>query len=196
MSKYPSRRGFKTGGLMDYQLSTLGDSIFLSIPKYKFMGMVTHSPNKRYYASGINNLLALVDTDNDHLMFIYDIFKRVDTSNIVVSNHPLIVIRDIVSIRPNRQNDIYLLNHRSDILLKVSIDANVYKLVVSDNGKFVAAQTSDNKIRLFSVDDMREIAIWKTPKIVAIELMIDLNFNEVRMLDHQNHVYSYSFKES
>lgn len=181
------------GPINDYEISTLGDSLYINIPLHNFQGKAVHSPNGQYLLAGNNHMIALLDTDCDHLMYVYDIFNRVDDSTLVVTDHPFILVRDIVSLGSNRQNDIYLLNHRSDILFKTSVDANVYKLAVSENGKFIAAQTLDDKIRLFSVEDKHEIAVWKTPKKVAIDLSIDLATKEVRMLDSQNHVCSYSF---
>lgn len=178
----------------DYEISTFGDSIFVNIPLYNFYGKVTSSPDGRYIAAGDRHMLSLIDTARDHLIYVYDIFHRVDNDSILITVHPFIVIRDIVALGSERQNDIYLLNHRSDILFKASLDANVYKLAIAENGEFVAAQTLDNKIRLYSVDSQQEIASWNTPNKVAIDFSIDVTAKEVRMLDYQNHVYSYSFE--
>ena len=177
----------------EYEITNLDGICYIFVPAFNFNGIATFSPDKRYFIAARNQMIALVDTVREHLVFTNDIFHNVDYSTLVITNHPYILVRDIISNGRNRQNDIYLLNDRSDVLLKVSVNAHIYRLTVSDNGKFVAAQTLDNKIRLFRVDDWREIANWNTPKKVAIDLKIDLTTEEVRMFDHQNNIYSYSF---
>lgn len=179
---------------MDYKLSNLGESLFLNVPEIKYYDMAVQSPNGRYLASGKNNLLLVVDTDREYPMFVYDIFTKVDTTKIIVTDHPLIAVRDIVSLGTDRQNVVYLLNHRSDVLFRASIDANVHMLAISIDGSLIAIQSLDNKLRLFRVTDMQEISVWKTPGMLATELIIDSKSNEVRMVDHLNLVYSYSFE--
>jgi hypothetical protein len=193
MKQLPQPMGDHYGGLMDYELSTLGDSIYMNVPMYNFHGTVTHSPNGRYFVSGRNHMLVVIDTEHEQLMYVYDVFHRIEDSSVLVTDHPYIAVIDIVGLGAKKQNDIYILNHRSDILFKVTVHAHVHKIVLSENAEFIAIQLTSNMINLYDVETCEQIATWKTPKVVAITLKIDKDNRSVLMSDYKGYVYTYNF---
>ena len=180
---------------MDYKLSTLGDSFFLDVPSLNFSGMAIPSPNGRFFAAGRDNLLAVVDMDKKHLLFAYDIFSRIDTSTLVVTDQPLIVVRDIVSLGPDRRNDIYLLNHRSDILFRETINSHIHRLGLSPKGEFLAVQLNDFSICLYDIPNQRLISSWNAPTAFCSGIDIDSKQKVITLIRNaEGHNYRYSFE--
>ncbi|HHY74082.1 MAG TPA: tetratricopeptide repeat protein [Bacillus bacterium] len=167
----------------------------ISLNEYDYRGKAFYSPNKKFIASGNKNRVVFVDVENKTVLFDYDIFKNVDFTSIRVTDHPFILVRDIISIGDNLTNDFYILNKRSDIVFRSNVNAHIYCMGISSDGKYACIQTCNEcEIIVYDIELQKIFHKW-IPTINGLTSEINVDpFNMIITLSQYGENFDYTFK--
>ncbi|MEC1714702.1 hypothetical protein [Schinkia azotoformans] len=169
------------------------ENYYISLDVYDYRGKAYYSPNKKYMASGDKKRVALVDAEHKSVLFVYDIFKNVDFTSIQVTDHPYVLVRDIIGLADNRGNDFYVLNKHSDIVFKSNINAHIHSMGISEDCKYAAVQIgSECEIIVYDIEHQKQIRKWIPVTRLCTGIKIDSS-NMIIALTKFDEEYKYTF---